>query len=330
MKITPFRPIPPLSEKDRSRFWNKVQKTDSCWMWQGTRRPETSHSLGYGSFSVTFESPPYGRVTGLFNAHRVAYELCRGPIPPGLQILHSCDTARCVNPDHLRAGTFEENMADKALRHRYPRGGREPGICLARPQPGPRPFVPIPKSANEKMSDEQIVEMRTRYAANSSLTTAALAREYGLCKPHVIAVVTGKSRKKSGGPISEIRKIYGAAVVVKPKSGKPARRATTEIVQSIRALYRAGEGTIYELAKRFDLYPQTISKIIRRESWAHVLDLSPTPLSIRPSHHKFTKAQVRTIRQRFAAGVSVTRLARDYGVSHGAVSMIVHWKTHVV
>ncbi len=44
-------------------------------------------------------------------AHRVSYELHKGPIPDGLFIDHICRTRCCVNPNHLRAVTHAQNMA---------------------------------------------------------------------------------------------------------------------------------------------------------------------------------------------------------------------------
>lgn len=79
------------------RFWAKVEKTDTCWLWTGT--------LGFGL---------YGRFNltggGTVAAHRQSYEWAKGPIPDGLELDHLCRVRNCVNPDHLEAVTHAENM----------------------------------------------------------------------------------------------------------------------------------------------------------------------------------------------------------------------------
>jgi hypothetical protein len=54
----------------------------------------------------------------LLRAHRVAYELWKGPIPSGLLVRHKCDNRGCVNPDHLETGTQQDNMNDMLERNR--------------------------------------------------------------------------------------------------------------------------------------------------------------------------------------------------------------------
>jgi hypothetical protein len=77
------------------KFWAKVEKTDTCWMWTGP----LSH--GYGRHNQ-------------FRAHRVAYELTNGPIPDGMEIDHECRVRQCVNPEHLRLATRKQNAENLA------------------------------------------------------------------------------------------------------------------------------------------------------------------------------------------------------------------------
>lgn len=79
----------------RERFWAKVNKTDSCWLWQAAR-----NNTGYGVFWRD-------RRVGV--AHRYAYELVVGEIPEGLQLDHLCRVRHCVNPAHLEPVTNREN-----------------------------------------------------------------------------------------------------------------------------------------------------------------------------------------------------------------------------
>lgn len=53
------------------------------------------------------------------SAHRFAWELHFGPIPPGQQVLHRCDLRACVNPDHLFLGTQGDNVRDCVNKGRY-------------------------------------------------------------------------------------------------------------------------------------------------------------------------------------------------------------------
>jgi hypothetical protein len=92
------------------RFWSQVDKTGPCWLWKGAC--ETS---GYGHICWAGD---------IIRVHRYSLELHGGSLAGGLQALHTCDTPSCVNPEHLYAGTHEDNMFDKVKRNR---AGRLPG-----------------------------------------------------------------------------------------------------------------------------------------------------------------------------------------------------------
>lgn len=89
-------------------------KVGDCLEWQGYLDKK-----GYGRC---------GPVNGEVLTHRVSYQEFVGPIPDGLHVLHSCDNARCINPEHLRAGTNDDNVADRHERGRWAsmKGRRNP------------------------------------------------------------------------------------------------------------------------------------------------------------------------------------------------------------
>lgn len=78
------------------RFWARVDKTDTCWLWNRVYKGNS----GYGTLSIN------GKET---RAHRFSYETFVGPIPKGMTIDHLCRVRNCVNPEHLEPVTPREN-----------------------------------------------------------------------------------------------------------------------------------------------------------------------------------------------------------------------------
>lgn len=89
-----------LVAESNARFWSKVEKTETCWLWTAA----TAH--GYGRFRI---GSPRGKWLGMVMSHRFAYLSLRGPIPDGLDIDHLCRVRRCVNPDHMEYVTHKVN-----------------------------------------------------------------------------------------------------------------------------------------------------------------------------------------------------------------------------
>jgi hypothetical protein len=84
------------SENRAKGFWPKVRKTrKGCWLWVGPKNTD-----GYG---IGPRMQP---------AHRISFELTKGPIPEGELVLHTCDNPPCVRPDHLKVGSHYENLLD--------------------------------------------------------------------------------------------------------------------------------------------------------------------------------------------------------------------------
>lgn len=87
------------------RFWSKVDKTGDCWSWTAY-----TNKSGYGVFRLDGKT---------LTSHRLSWIWANGSIPDGMHILHRCDNPKCVNPEHLWAGTHSDNMKDMARKGRW-------------------------------------------------------------------------------------------------------------------------------------------------------------------------------------------------------------------
>lgn len=146
-------------DKLRASFEAKWGRDDrGCWIWTAS-----TAGKGYGQLRIP------GTRKNVY-AHRYSYELYRGPIPKGAQLLHSCDNPRCVNPDHLTPGSAKDNAVDMRDKGRHLFGER-----------------------NEKAKlTEKEVEAIKVLAATSSLSQLDIARTVGVHQTIVSKIVRGE------------------------------------------------------------------------------------------------------------------------------------------
>lgn len=92
-------------------FFQRVEQTDSCWLWTGTLNPR-----GYGRFNIGRNLEGKSQIRF---AHRWAYETFVGPIPENKVLDHTCNVRRCVNPEHLEPTTIRQNTLNGFSRRGY-------------------------------------------------------------------------------------------------------------------------------------------------------------------------------------------------------------------
>ncbi len=154
-----------LTPKDIERFWSYVDVTggpDSCWEWQGTRDKD-----GYGNLTISRDGKWWPE-----RAHRIAWFLANGPIPPDRKIImHSCDNPPCCNPAHLSNGTNTDNVRDCV------RKGRHKGTG------------PIGENAGRaKLTDDKVRDIRQRYA-RGGISMQQLGEMYGVTNQSIFAII---------------------------------------------------------------------------------------------------------------------------------------------
>ena len=139
------------------RFWSKVDKSGTCWLWRASKDAD-----GYGRFGFN------GR-TAL--AHRVAYELVFGEIEDGKCVCHICDIPACVRPSHLFVATQTENVTDCYLKGRKPKGEA---------------------NGNAKLTASSVSEIRKAFATGH-VSQQALGRQHGVTGANIHAIVHRKT-----------------------------------------------------------------------------------------------------------------------------------------
>lgn len=216
------------------RFWSKVVKLNAadggCWMWTGSRFRE-----GYGD---------YRSMPGVFSAHRVAWILCNGPIPAGLEVLHGCDNPSCVNAEddrHLFLGTQTDNVAD----------------CVSK---GRRRYSFGSDKYNAKLSEDDVAEIRSIYASGSE-TIRSMADRFGVSDGHICTIAQGKVWKHVAGSTR--------------KRGHKRKLSDDQVVQVLALL--SGGMTQREVAKQFGLFQTTISAIRTGKTYRNLLTAPSAP-----------------------------------------------------
>jgi hypothetical protein len=220
-------------------------------------------------------------------AHRYSYALHKGKISSLLSVCHTCDVRACVNPEHLFLGTNIENMADKIAkgRHRVTTGEEHYRAILT-----------------EEQAREILLDPRPH---------TQIANSYNVAR----TTISSLKARHSWPQLGEEKGVK--AKRISPRRGV-SDKVTPDMVREILASTERG----VDLAIRFDITPQMVSKIRHRRMWAHIEgDVAKASNRSGAGNHdaKLTDDDIRFIRASSEKGV---RLAEQYGISRSTLSSI--------
>ena len=217
-------------------FWSQVDKSHgegACWLWTGK---VDSKGYGYTSYDG-----------GRWRAHRLSYAVNKRPIPEERDILHTCDTPRCVQPLHLWPGTQADNIADMDAKGRR---GTVKGRFVGEKHP------------LAKLSDAQVLDIRTRYQAGGVMQKE-LSAEYGVVPSAISHIIRGHRV----GLVS-IRRTAKENTAAIRGEGHYEGKLTEASVRRMRQRYALGEATLKELADADHVTKQMAWRIVHRKAWA--------------------------------------------------------------
>ena len=132
----------------------------------------TSHATNRGKSDAVEGYPILRRKGKTWLMHRYLFHECTGENPE--VVMHLCDNRKCININHLKAGTNAENMKDMSVKGRSTIGE---------------------KSARSKLTEEEIKSIKIKLAQGQQ--KEAISKEYDISTSQIRRIELGKQWKGS-------------------------------------------------------------------------------------------------------------------------------------
>lgn len=239
--------------EDVRRFWSRVEKIDANWKAGGCwNRPTKSGRTDYTSSK---------------DVH-VAWASLNGPEPAGCIVYRSCGSRRCLRPEHLYAGTYEEMLGNASAHGRLSQAALR--LRAERPE-----FIRRGEAARSaKLTEANVAEIRRRWF-DELVPAKVLAREFGVHANEISGVCSGRlwTHSYTGEHLDRYQAVLRLhrQAALRRREGTGNYKLTRADAEAIRQAVASGTPGI-ELARKYGVANGTISRIARGLCWTDAAD----------------------------------------------------------
>lgn len=171
------------------------------------------------------------------SVHRMVLEAFVGPCPDNFVACHNDDNCWNNRVGNLRWDTVENNLRDQSANNKVLRGERH---------------------GNSKLTKEQVIAIRNRYAAGEK--SADLAKEFGVLRTHITDICAFRIWKHVGGSKTSVPDIRG--------QNNGLAKLTWDDVRAIRERSQKTGESAAKIARSYPhMNRHTIASIVSGKTW---------------------------------------------------------------
>ncbi len=232
-----------IFQKDIDRFYSHIISDyiniNICW-----EMDLKDGYDGYTRFSLKNRS---------YRAHRISFQIHKGSIPNGFLVRHLCHNKRCVNPNHLDIGTYQDNVNDTVNDNLQLKGSQ---------------------ISQSKLTEDNVREILTNIynGVFDGWTVYDIGHKYSVSHNQIRTILDGVWWKHITDqlivPLSNLRdRIIGRHL--HKSSYQHPKKLTINKVKDIKLRLSTGE-TAISIAKLYGVSNSSIDAINQGRSWKHI------------------------------------------------------------
>jgi predicted XRE-type DNA-binding protein len=218
------------------RLFNHCSIQNNCIVWNGAL-----NERGYGLININ-------RTKGTTSTHRAAWFIHYGSFPKNL-VLHTCDVRNCVNINHLKEGTAQDNTDDMMRKNRYKMPTLRKGS----------------QNANSVLNEELVLQIKKLLKEGKSV--AEVSRVFQQPFTRIYDIKRQKTWKHIDVDMFSDKKYKFIPAIGSKASG--AKLNETQVIE-IKKLLKTGIMQ-KKIAELFNIRKNHVSNINTGKYWSHIV-----------------------------------------------------------